>query len=79
MRGRRVRLKFAHQGGRNPPVVVIHGSQVGSLPAAYRRYLANTFREAFELVGTPVRIELREGENPYEGKRSPAARKGRSR
>lgn len=70
VRGRRVRLKFAHQGGRNPPVVVIHGNQVASLPDAYRRYLANVFREAFDLVGTPVRIECREGDNPFEGKRS---------
>ncbi|BAU48150.1 ribosome-associated GTPase EngA [Sulfurifustis variabilis] len=78
VRGRRIRLKFAHQGGRNPPVVVIHGNQVASLPDAYRRYLANVFREAFDLVGTPVRIECREGENPYEGRR-PERRRRRGR
>ncbi len=67
VRGRRIRLKFAHQGGKRPPVVVVHGSQAGSLPASYRRYLANTFRRAFALVGTPVRIECRTAENPYAG------------
>lgn len=68
VRGRRIRLKFAHQGGKNPPVVVIHGNQTRSLPASYQRYLANTFRKAFQLIGTPVRIECREGENPYRDK-----------
>lgn len=70
VRGRRIRLKFAHQGGKNPPVVVVHGSQAASLPPAYRRYLANTFRKAFGLVGTPVRIECREGDNPFAGRKS---------
>ena len=65
VRGRRIRLKYAHQGGRNPPLVVVHGSQAASLPPAYRRYLSNTVRRAFRLVGTPVRIQCRQGENPY--------------
>ncbi len=68
VRGRRIRLKFAHQGGRNPPVVVIHGNQVRSLSASYRRYLAHAFHKAFHLVGTPVVIQCREGENPFKGK-----------
>ncbi len=63
--GRRIQLKYAHQGGRNPPLVVIHGNQATSLPPSYRRYLSNTFRRAFRLVGTPVRIQCRQGENPY--------------
>lgn len=67
-KGRRIKLKFAHQGGRNPPLIVIHGSQAESLPDAYRRYLANTFSKRLRLEGTPVRIELRQGENPYEGR-----------
>lgn len=67
--GRRIRLKFAHQGGKNPPIVVVHGNQTQSLPDAYRRYLANAVRRAFDLVGTPVRIECREGDNPFKGKR----------
>ena len=70
-RGRRIKLRYAHQGGRNPPVIVVHGSQAELLPDAYRRYLANTFRKAFKLRGTPVRIELRSGDNPYAGRRNP--------
>jgi len=69
-RGRRVKLRYAHQGGRNPPVIVVHGNQTERLPAAYRRYLVNTFRKAFDLGGTPVRLELRSGENPFEGRRN---------
>lgn len=69
-----VRLKFAHQGGRNPPRIVIHGNRVKTLPASYRRYLANSLCSAFGLEGTPVQIELREGENPYEEKGKSAAR-----
>jgi len=65
VRGRRIRPKFAHQAGRHPPTVVIHGNLVAAMPKAYRRFLANRVREAFGLVGTPVRIECREGENPY--------------
>jgi GTP-binding protein len=67
--GRRIRLRYAHQGGRNPPVIVVHGNQTENVPDAYRRYLANSFREAFDLYGTPVRIEFRTGGNPYDKKR----------
>ncbi len=70
VRGRRIKLRYAHQGGRNPPVIVIHGNQVKSTPDAYRRYLVNTFRRVLKLVGTPVRIEFKEGKNPYEGKKN---------
>jgi GTP-binding protein len=69
-RGRRARPKYAHQGGKNPPRVVIHGNQLTSLSKSYRRYLANTFRKAFHLVGTPVWIECRQEENPYQEKRA---------
>ncbi len=69
VRGRRIRLRYAHQGGRNPPAIVIHGNQTEEVPHSYRRYLANTFREAFDLYGTPVRIEFRTGKNPYAGRR----------
>ena len=65
MHGRRARPKYAHQGGRNPPRIVIHGNQVASLSQSYRRYLANAFRKAFQLVGTPVLIECRQEKNPY--------------
>ncbi len=65
VRGRRVKLRYAHQGGHNPPVIVVHGNQVQRLPAAYLRYLENFFRERFDLYGTPVRVECRTGENPF--------------
>ena len=78
VRGRRPRLKFAHQGGRNPPKVVIHGNQLRALSEGYRRYLSKAFREAFDLVGTPVRIECKEGDNPYARRRTPA-KSGRQR
>src|SRR5690606_12942634 len=82
IRGRRVQLRYAHQGGRYPPLIVIHGTQAERLPGHYRRYLENAFRAAFRLDGTPVKIELKSGPNPYAGrrdKRTPRQRKrGRS-
>jgi GTP-binding protein len=68
--GRRIKLRYAHQGGRNPPVIVIHGNQTEDLPESYRRYLVNRFRKALALEGTPLRIELRSGPNPFAGKRN---------
>ncbi len=70
VRGRRIRLRYAHQGGRNPPVIVIHGNQTDRLPEAYRRYLINRFRKAFKLKGTPVRLSFKTSDNPYKGKRN---------
>lgn len=70
VRGRRIRLRYAHQGGRNPPVIVIHGNQTERLPESYRRYLINRFRKVFKLKGTPVRLSLKTGKNPYKGKRN---------
>jgi len=69
--GRRIKLRYAHQGGRNPPVIVIHGKQTDALPDSYRRYLINRFRQILKLHGTPLRLELRTGENPYEGRHNP--------
>jgi len=69
-RGRRIKLRYAHQGGRNPPVIVIHGNQTERLPEAYRRYLINRFRKAFKLKGTPVRLVFKKGKNPFEGRRN---------
>ena len=63
--GRRIRLRYAHPGGHNPPLIVIHGKQVDKLPGHYRRYLQNSFRDMLELTGTTVRIELRNDDNPY--------------
>jgi len=70
IRGRRVKLRYAHQGGRNPPVIVIHGNQTEKVPEAYRRYLINRFRKAFKLKGTPVRLSFKKGKNPFEGRRN---------
>jgi GTP-binding protein len=70
VRGRRIKLRYAHQGGRNPPVVVIHGNQTQHVPDAYRRYLENYFRQAFHLEGTPMRIEFRTDANPFAGRRN---------
>jgi len=61
----RPKLRYAHQGGSNPPVIVIHGTALDAVPAPYRRYLEATFRKAFGLVGTPLRVEFRTGRNPY--------------
>ena len=70
VRGRRIKLRYAHQGGRNPPVIVIHGNQTERVPETYRRYLVNAFRSALKLSGTPIRIEFRTGSNPYKGIRN---------
>jgi len=70
VRGRRIKLRYAHQGGRNPPVIVIHGNQTEKLPEAYRRYLINKFRKVFKLKGTPVRLVFKSSKNPFEGRRN---------
>ncbi len=70
VRGRRIRLRYAHQGGRNPPVIVIHGNQTEKVPEAYRRYLINRFRKVFKLKGTPVRLAFKTSENPFKGRRN---------
>jgi GTPase len=70
VKGRRVKLRYAHAGGRNPPIVVIHGTQTDAVPDHYTRYLEKTFRKALDLQGTPVRIELRSSENPYAGRKN---------
>ena len=72
--GRRIKLRYAHQGGRNPPRIVIHGNQTASVPDAYTRYLANIFRKNFDLFATPVVIEYRTDRNPYD--RSRRVRRG---
>src|SRR5262252_8074579 len=65
VRGRRIKLRYAHQGGRNPPRIVIHGNQTASVPDAYTRYLANIFRKSYDLFAPPVFIEYRTDKNPY--------------
>jgi len=82
--GRRIKLRFAHAGGHNPPIIVIHGNQTDSVPAHYKRYLEKTFRRVLDLHGTPLRIEFKTGDNPYAGRTKPKAKapsrhKGKSR
>lgn len=65
VRGRRIKLRFAHQGGSNPPLIVVHGSKTDDLPDSYKRYLENTFRKILKVKGTPIRFEFKSTENPY--------------
>ncbi|MFP3019562.1 MAG: ribosome biogenesis GTPase Der [Arsenophonus sp.] len=65
IRGRRVKMKYAHAGGYNPPTVVIHGNQVTDLPDSYKRYLINYFRRRLQIIGTPICIQFKQGVNPY--------------
>jgi GTP-binding protein len=71
VRGRRIKLRYAHQGGKNPPIIVIHGNQIDQVPDSYKRYLMGVYRKRFALDGTPVRIEFRSDENPFKAKRNP--------
>ena len=70
VRSRRVKMKYAHAGGYNPPVIVIHGNLVKDLPNAYKRFLTNYYRRSLNIMGTPIKIEFREGSNPFEGKKN---------
>jgi GTP-binding protein len=64
--GRRIKLKYAHQGARNPPTVIIHGTQTDDLPEAYKRYLIHFYREKLSLAGTPVRLKFKSPQNPFD-------------
>jgi GTP-binding protein len=68
---RRIKLKYAHQGGRNPPIIIVHGVQTDALPLSYKRYLTNYYREKLGLSGTPIRIEFKSPVNPFEGQKKP--------
>jgi GTP-binding protein len=70
VRGHTPKLRYAHAGGANPPTIIIHGSRTREIADGYRRYLENFFRKRYRLEGTPVRIEFRESENPFAGKRN---------
>ena len=70
VRGHAPKLRFAHPGGSNPPTIVIHGSRTKHIAPAYRRYLENFFRQRYKLEGTPIRIDFRDGENPFASKRN---------
>jgi len=67
---RRIKLKYAHQGGRNPPIVVIHGVQTDVLPESYKRYLMNYYRDQMGLVGTPIRLVFKSPVNPFHGQKN---------
>ncbi|MDY4594500.1 MAG: ribosome biogenesis GTPase Der [[Pasteurella] aerogenes] len=68
--GRRIKLKYAHPGGYNPPIIVIHGNQMERLPDSYKRYLSNYYRRSLKIIGSPIRILFQEGNNPFAGRRN---------
>lgn len=68
--GRQIKLRYAHKNGSHPPAIMLHGNQTESLPASYLRYLENRFRDAFDLVGLPIKIACRTGDNPYSGEKN---------
>ncbi len=68
--GRRSKFKYAHQGGMNPPIIIIHGNQTSAVPETYKRYLINYFMKALKLKGTPLRVEFRGSDNPFKDKKN---------
>ena len=70
VRGRRIKLRYAHQGGMNPPRIIIHGNQTESVPGSYQRYLENVYRRVLNISGSPINIEFKTGENPFAGKKN---------
>ncbi|MEH6577494.1 MAG: ribosome biogenesis GTPase Der [Amphritea sp.] len=70
VRGHRIKLRYAHQGGSNPPVIVIHGNQTSALPGSYKRYLENKFTKVLAIKGTPLRFEFRSSDNPFKDKKN---------
>ena len=79
VRGRRIRLRYAHQGGSAPPRLIVHGNQTEAVPEAYQRYLAGAFRQRFSLHGTPLLVEFRTGDNPFQGRRNELSTRQRRR
>lgn len=80
--GRRIKLRYAHMGGHNPPLIVIHGNQTAAVPHTYKRYLENVYRKVLKIEGTPIAIEFKTGENPFKDKHnvlSPAQQERRRR
>ncbi len=70
VQGRVAKMRYAHQGGRNPPRIIVHGSRLSKLPGSYHRYLEKSLREKFRLTGTPLVLEFRDGANPFAEKRN---------
>lgn len=70
VRGRRIKLRYAHLGGSNPPIIVIHGNQTADVPESYKRYLMHRFMDVLNLKGTPLRLEFRTADNPFKGRKN---------
>jgi GTPase len=70
VKGRRIKLRYAHVGGNNPPIIVVHGNQTAAVPESYKKYLQNTFIKALKLEGTPIRFEFKTTDNPFKGKKN---------
>ena len=70
VKGRRIRLKYAHQGGHNPPTIVIHGNQTENVPPSYKRYLIAAFRKALNIEGSPIKLDFKTGDNPYKDRKN---------
>jgi GTP-binding protein len=70
VRGRRIKLRYIHQAGTNPPLFIIHGNQVSSLSGTYKRYLINVLREQLQLKGTPIHLNFKQGDNPFAGRKT---------
>lgn len=68
--GRRIKLRYAHQGGQNPPIIVVHGNQTEKVPESYKRFMVSRFRKALKLDGTPIRLEFRSTDNPFKDKKT---------
>lgn len=79
VRGRQIKLRFAHKSGEHPPRISIHGNQTASLPASYIRYLENGYREALRLIGSPVVLDFKTSDNPYAGKKNELTRRQEQR
>jgi len=79
VKGHRIKLRYAHQGGKNPPIIVIHGNQTENVPDSYRRYLFNAFLKRLNLHGTPIRIEFKTGDNPYKDKKNKLTKRQQSK
>ena len=67
---RRIKLKYAHPGGYNPPIIVVHGNQMDKLPDSYKRYLSNYYRKSLKIIGSPIRLLFQEGSNPFAGRKN---------
>jgi GTP-binding protein len=64
----RPKLRYAHQGGMNPPIIVIHGNSLDHVTDSYKRYLEGRFRQKFDLIGTPLRVQIKTSDNPFADK-----------